>query len=161
MVAVVVVAIGLLGIAAVQLKTLSTSSESMGLSISTIQANDFGERLWAAACVLAQPENANPTDRQTIATSIRNQWLTDHNLALNASGTCVPPTCCAQPICFVNPESIASGPITYSEPGAHHPRYAYQVRWTEKTDSGGTQPARLLFYVFLPPDSIFENLTCP
>lgn len=155
MVAVVVVAIGLLGIAAVQLKTLSTSSESSGLSISTIQANDFGERLWAAACVLAQ----NADQRPAIATRIRNQWLTDHNLALVTSFTCVPPTCCPQPICFVNRAGIVSGPITYAEqPGADHPYYAYQVRWTEKSESG----ERLLFYVSLPPDSLFEDpKECP
>jgi hypothetical protein len=153
MVAVVVVAIGLLGIAAVQLKTLSTSSESLGLSISTIQANDFGERLRAAACVLGQNED----QWQTIATRIRTQWLTDHNLALVTSFTCVPPDCCPQPICFVDPESITSGSMTYTEPGDDHPDYAYQVRWTEKSESG----ERLLFYVSLPPTSVFENRTCP
>lgn len=159
MVAVVVVAIGLLGIAAVQLKTLSTSSESLGLSISTIQANDFGERLWAAACVLAQ----NTAQRQTIATNIRNQWLSDHypGFVTNNATTCTLINRDLQPICFVDPTTISNNPVTYVSPGTSHPKYVYEVRWTEKPASGGTQTARLLFYVSLPPDHVFEGLTCP
>ena len=50
LVTLLVLSIGLLGIAALQVVTLQASSTSLHRSIAVIQANDLVERLWANVC---------------------------------------------------------------------------------------------------------------
>ena len=50
MVTLLVLSVGLLGIAALQVVTLQSSSTSLHRSMAVIQANDLVERLWANIC---------------------------------------------------------------------------------------------------------------
>lgn len=53
----VIVSIGLLAIAALQLKSVQYASESYHRSVATVLAGDLVERLWAGICTL--PDNAD------------------------------------------------------------------------------------------------------
>ncbi|SDX11980.1 type IV pilus modification protein PilV [Thiocapsa roseopersicina] len=52
----VIVSVGLLSIAALQLKSVQYASESYHRSVATVLAGDLVERLWAGICTL--PDNA-------------------------------------------------------------------------------------------------------
>ena len=69
MVTLLVLSVGLLGIAALQVVTLQASSTSMHRSIAVIQANDLVERLWANVC--------NVPDEMT-RREIEDEWNTEH-----------------------------------------------------------------------------------
>lgn len=67
MITLVVVSIGLLSIAALQIKTTQFSQASLQRSISIVQASDLVERLWAGACDLSDKRN-----------TIISEWSADH-----------------------------------------------------------------------------------
>ncbi len=69
MVTLLVLSIGLLGIAALQVVALQSSSTSLHRSIAVIQANDLVERLWANVCDL------DDVDRRE---DIEDAWNTAH-----------------------------------------------------------------------------------
>lgn len=70
----VVVSIGLLGIAALQLKSMQFSDSSLQRSIAAVQANDLVERLWAGACEL---------DDSSITDAIESDWQDAHEASNN------------------------------------------------------------------------------
>lgn len=55
----VVVSVGLLGVAALQLKSLQFSYGSYQRTLASVQANDLVERLWANLCVLSDDTQRN------------------------------------------------------------------------------------------------------
>lgn len=68
LVTMVIISVGLLGAAALQVKSMQYAYSSYQHTIATVQANDAVERLWANVCAL-------PLPGQTSA--IREAWETD------------------------------------------------------------------------------------
>ena len=64
MITLLVLSIGLLGIAALQVVTLQASSTSLHRSIAVIQANDLVERLWANVCDVADDERRQDIEEE-------------------------------------------------------------------------------------------------
>ncbi|MBK1644529.1 type IV pilus modification protein PilV [Thiocapsa imhoffii] len=155
LIAMVVISVGLLGIAALQTKALRSTTESQMTSNAAILSADLGERLWAVSCLLANADSES--DRITFATRTVEQWLDDNEALLGNIGnrlritapvgdpnaqenaTCAPPSCCPNPVCFLDPDAFASQSRVFVEPGATHPNYFFRV-------SDG-----MLFSTVLPP----------
>lgn len=75
LVALVILSIGLLGIAALQLRSVQNSHASYERSIATLQARDLVERMWAGICTLYLPNgNIAPNGQAAIWTA----WDADH-----------------------------------------------------------------------------------
>ncbi len=126
LIAMVVVSVGLLGIAGLQMKSLQSVNQSAGISTQTVLATDFGERLWAVVGVLAAAEES---DRVKIATRTRDQWIEAHGgkVVIDEKEDCAIPDCCPDPICFIDKDSMQLGELSYVEPGAQHPYYAFRI----------------------------------
>lgn len=73
LVTMVVVGVGLLGIAALQAKSLQHAYASHQRTLATIQANDLVERLWASVCAIHE-DNADAADNRD---TIRDEWIAD------------------------------------------------------------------------------------
>lgn len=71
LVTMVVVGIGLLGIAALQTKSLQHAYASHQRTLATIQANDLVERLWAGVCSIGDSHPDAAANRETI----RDEWI--------------------------------------------------------------------------------------
>jgi hypothetical protein len=144
LIAMVVVSVGLLGVAGLQIRSLQSVHESAGISNETILANDFGERLWAVAGVLA---SAAESDRVAIATRTRDQWIEARGgqVVVDEKDECAIPDCCPDPICFIDEDSLSSNKTVYIEPGAKHPHYTFQIG------------SRNVFSVVLPPVALIAE----
>lgn len=68
-----VVSFGLLGVAALQIKSLQHAHATYQRSIATTQANDLVERLWASVCAL-------PTGRNEVTEQWVTFWENDNRL---------------------------------------------------------------------------------
>ena len=77
LIAVLVIAIGLLGMAALQLKTVQNSHSAFQRTLASIVAMDAAERLWI---------NLGDTPAKTAAT-IQSEWLTNWTGVLPAAAT--------------------------------------------------------------------------
>jgi type IV pilus assembly protein PilV len=76
LIAVLVLSIGMLGLAATQIQSLQNSHASYERSMATMQARDLVERLWAGICVLYDADgNIVPSAQAPIMTT----WQADHN----------------------------------------------------------------------------------
>ncbi|QTQ31008.1 type IV pilus modification protein PilV [Aromatoleum bremense] len=89
LVTMVVVSVGLLGIAALQAKSLQYAYASHQRSIATVQANDLVERLWASVCAL-------PDRRDDVYQDWVEHWEADGRLpdwtpSLDYDSAAVPP----------------------------------------------------------------------
>ena len=73
MITMLVMAIGLLGLAALQLKSVQFSQASLQQSLAAMQATDMAERLWSNLCVL--PDAAATAE-------LIEQWQAEHALAM-------------------------------------------------------------------------------
>ena len=71
LVAMLILSIGLLGVAAVQVKSIQYSHASYQRSVAVVQANDLVERLWAGICAL--PDSL---------TDIEDEWVEAHENSL-------------------------------------------------------------------------------
>lgn len=71
LIAMVVTAIALLGLAALQAKSLQRTYISSQRTIATIQANDLVERMWGSFCAL-------PTGVTDVKTEWENSWKNDN-----------------------------------------------------------------------------------
>lgn len=71
LVTMVVVGVGLLGIAALQAKSLQHAYASHQRTLATIQANDLVERLWAGVCAI----HADNADAAGNRNTIRDEWI--------------------------------------------------------------------------------------
>ena len=88
LIALLVLSIGLLGLAAVQFQSLQNSQASYERSMATMQARDLVERLWAGICdlydedgtlvpgVLGEIDEENTTN--TTVGEIVDSWVKDH-----------------------------------------------------------------------------------
>ena len=75
LVALVILSIGLLGVAGLQLRSLQTSHSSFERSIATLQARDLVERMWGGICTLYDNQGQIvPAGRDAIFTA----WSNDH-----------------------------------------------------------------------------------
>ena len=75
LIAVLVLSLGLLGLAAVQFQSLQNSHASYERSMATMQARDLVERLWAGICVVYDADGKLlPGEEETILAS----WAQDH-----------------------------------------------------------------------------------
>lgn len=70
LVTMVVVSVGLLGVAALQLKALKNTYASFQRSLATLQAQDLADRLWASTCVFSN---------STQLASIKSEWQAVHS----------------------------------------------------------------------------------
>lgn len=160
MIALVVVSIGMLGIAAAQMKSLQSSRSSYAASIAAVRAADFGERLWGVLCAFKEKDQAA---RLVIAGRIRDQWLVDHGfIGANEQGENATGHACHQPICFISTAGLANGEWVYEAPGASHPHYAYRVDWDEETpiNDGDLDSTGMVVHLSLPSDAL-TRLICP
>lgn len=71
LVTMVVVGVGLLGVAALQAKSLQYAYASHQRTLAAIQANDLTERLWAGACAIGNDNPEVIANRNTI----RDEWI--------------------------------------------------------------------------------------
>ena len=76
LIALLVLSIGLLGVAAVQFQSLQNSNASYERSMATMQARDLVERLWAGICVLYNADGSIAVGNQG---PIIAAWQADHN----------------------------------------------------------------------------------
>ncbi|WP_120798842.1 prepilin-type N-terminal cleavage/methylation domain-containing protein [Thiocapsa rosea] len=83
LVTMVVVSIGLLSIAGLQLKSLQYSSTSYHRSEATIQSADLVERLWAGICVIPGEANAIRDDWRSVHSSSLPGWAGDLDVSGN------------------------------------------------------------------------------
>lgn len=75
LVALIILSIGLLGVAALQLQSVQNSHASYERSIASLQARDLVERMWAGICSLYLPNgNIRPNGEAPILTA----WDDDH-----------------------------------------------------------------------------------
>ena len=74
MVTIVLVSIGLLGMAALQAAALRNSYASYQRSLANLQAQDATERIWASRCALKAGTGLN---------NVRSEWQTAHSAAAN------------------------------------------------------------------------------
>jgi len=70
LVTMVIVSVGLLGVAGLQLKALKNTYASFQRALATLQAQDLADRLWASTCVLS-----NATQRD----NIKSEWQAVHS----------------------------------------------------------------------------------
>ena len=70
LVTMVIVSVGLLGVAGLQLKALKNTYASFQRSLATLQAQDLADRLWASTCVLS-----DATQRD----NIKSEWQAVHS----------------------------------------------------------------------------------
>jgi len=81
LVALVILSIGLLGVAGLQLRSLQTSHSSFERSIATLQARDLVERMWAGLCDLPSPGATTGPNIDDPTHPIRRMeaaWRADH-----------------------------------------------------------------------------------
>lgn len=79
LIAMLVLSVGLLGVAALQVKSMQYSHASLQRSVAVVHANDLVERLWAGVCALPDARS-----------NIENEWRTAHENTLpNWDGTVV------------------------------------------------------------------------
>lgn len=72
----VIVTIALLGISALQLKSLQNSYASYQRTLAIVQANDVAEHLWANACNAYVDIKASPLVPTTIFDDVITEWVT-------------------------------------------------------------------------------------
>lgn len=78
LIALIVLSIGLLGIATTQLRALQFSQSSFERSIAVIHAHDFVERVWAGRCAVY---SGDTIDQATVL-EIRDAWREDHQTTI-------------------------------------------------------------------------------
>jgi len=86
LVALVILSIGLLGIAALQLRSVQNSQASFERSVATLQARDLVERMWAGICTLYEYDvdgnvimiGDDPVIDEIGREQIQTAWETDH-----------------------------------------------------------------------------------
>jgi len=104
LIALIILSIGLLGVAAMQIRSLQNSHSSFERSVATLQARDLAERMWAGICDLPTQrgnqggsQGQNPNHPNHPVRRIEAAWRSDHIAAgtftdQNWSATLVAPT---------------------------------------------------------------------
>lgn len=75
LIALVVLSIGLIGVAATQLKALQSATVGYQRSVASVAAVDAQERLWAELATLDANETCESIDTSTVETAWRNHWF--------------------------------------------------------------------------------------
>lgn len=75
LIALVVLSVGLLGVAAMQLKALQSANDGYQHSLASVAAVDAQERLWAALATLDPNETCENIDSSAIQTQWRAHWF--------------------------------------------------------------------------------------
>lgn len=75
LIALVVLSIGLMGVAAMQLKALQSATAGYQRSVATLAAVDAQERLWAELAELAEGESCQDISESAL-TAVREEWET-------------------------------------------------------------------------------------
>lgn len=87
LVTMVVITIGLLGVAGLQMTAFNSSYGTLQRQVASMQVQDAVERLWAEACVLVKPPASNePTVRGNIETA----WNLSHPFSENSDYVAFP-----------------------------------------------------------------------
>lgn len=73
LISMLVMAIGLLGLAALQIKSVQFSQASMQQSMATVQATDMAERLWSNLCALSD---------DAVTESLIEEWSAEHRSSM-------------------------------------------------------------------------------
>lgn len=89
LVALLVLSIGLLGLAAAQLQSLQNSHASFERNIAIVQARDLAERMWAGLCDLYDDDG---NIRGNVEDLIWDAWKSDHKAMGDFSGPGWSPT---------------------------------------------------------------------
>ena len=87
LIALLVLSVGLLGLAAVQVQSLQNSHASYERSMATMQARDLVERLWAGICDLYDANGDLVSSTPAPYVPIRDAWRADHNGVDGSVGT--------------------------------------------------------------------------
>lgn len=74
----VVITIGLLGVAGLQMAAFNSSYGTLQRHVASMQVQDAIERLWAGACALAKKPASTATE-STVRASILTEWNTEHS----------------------------------------------------------------------------------
>tara|TARA_R110000824_G_scaffold396888_1_gene598999 strand:- start:26896 stop:27324 length:429 start_codon:yes stop_codon:yes gene_type:complete len=77
LIALVILSIGLIGVAAMQLKALQSANAGYQRSVASVAAVDSQERLWARLATLAPGETCEDIDSSAIEDVWKEDWLTD------------------------------------------------------------------------------------
>ena len=82
-----VISVGILGIAVMQMKGLQFAQGSFERSIAVAQANDLADRLWTRLCGLSDPDTAIANAELE---AVFDAWVADHSLSLPAWNSILP-----------------------------------------------------------------------
>lgn len=87
LIALVVLSIGLIGVAAMQLKALQSANAGYQRSVASVAAVDAQERLWAELATLETDETCASIDLAAFQQQWKNDWFADndHNPLRNAN----------------------------------------------------------------------------
>tara|TARA_R110000850_G_scaffold238631_1_gene363265 strand:+ start:824 stop:1261 length:438 start_codon:yes stop_codon:yes gene_type:complete len=77
LIALVVLSIGLIGVAAMQLKALQSANAGYQRSVASVAAVDAQERLWAELATLAPNETCENIDSSSVEAEWREHWFQD------------------------------------------------------------------------------------
>ncbi|NYS60474.1 type IV pilus modification protein PilV [Halomonas salicampi] len=104
LIALLVLSLGLVGVAAMQLKALQSATAGYQRSVVTLAAVDAQERFWAALatqnCSNIKPQAALPSEDESIEKQWKDWWRADNasnplrNVDWDASGIVSPPDSC-------------------------------------------------------------------
>ena len=128
LVALVILSIGLLGIAALQLRSLQSSHASFERSIASLQARDLVERMWAGICTLHDANrNLVPNERDAILAA----WRADHTSVNTFAGQ--------------GWSAVLSPPPTGTQAGT------ITISWSPRDRRVETERTEIVHHFILPP----------
>ena len=79
LIALVVLAVGLIGVAAMQLKALQSANTGYQRSLASVAAVDAQERLWAALSTLNSDDTCEDLNISTIEGAWKDDWFADND----------------------------------------------------------------------------------
>ncbi|BBI64304.1 hypothetical protein HSBAA_56100 [Vreelandella sulfidaeris] len=79
LIALLVLSIGLIGVAAMQLKALQSANAGYQRSVASVAAVDAQERLWAQLVALNSGETCEDIDRLAVEEGWKDDWFTDND----------------------------------------------------------------------------------
>lgn len=79
LIALVVLSIGLIGVAAIQLKALQSANAGYQRSVASVAAVDAQERLWAQLATLNPGETCEDIDSSSVEDVWKDDWFTEND----------------------------------------------------------------------------------
>ena len=144
LIALLVLSIGLLGLAAVQFQSLQNSHASYERSMATMQARDLVERLWAGICDLYDANGNIVSSTPAPHVPILNAWRADHNGVGDSLG---------QVGTFAGQgwSAVLTPPVTGTPTVTGVDAWIITIDWTGRAQ-GQAEQIRHLFRLPPPPD---------